>query len=735
MSKVDLSSILNKNEYKKRTITGWENGNYLNATICVTEECNLACTYCYMVGKNNFHRMSFDIAKKIVDFLITDPYCTGLTDNLMVDFIGGEPLLEIDLIDKISDYICMSMYLKNHKWFNHFQITFSTNGTLYDTPKVQHFLSKHRKHCGFGFSIDGTKEKHDLTRKTKDGKGSYDLVINGFKRYKEQYGEDISQKSTFSSPDLKYLKDSIIHLWDLGFKDVQSNLVYENVWKEGDAEIFEQQLKDLADYMFESGRYKTHSVAYFDKRRGLPISKMSLHQNRCGAGYKSLAFDCEGNIYPCIRFLDMCDENKKSKVVGNIWTGIDYNALRALCGTTWQAVSNEKCKNCEVGTDCGWCVALNYQENGTLYERTTSICEMHKANVRANKYFWKRYEEITGKTSDRVIEKVLYSQHNSLKYVYFIMSDKAPSFCNYNSKIQTNLQMSEELVQKGLAFCLDNEALPIFLGTAPDCIKDSKKIYFEIDTVKKFNIPERGITVVKSFDSTVSTAIINYILDKSSIKRALNDVKKYYQIGVLRINLFISDLQLWNEYEINEYDYVVNQLADFIADIYSKGNFRFQINILSDRLNMGDDEYRDCAAGINSIALAPNGNFYICPGFYFEGLKWNIGNIDSGVNFTQKDRLFRDRSPMCCDCKAMSCSRCLLNNEITTQELNVPSVQNCKINYIQTNAQLKLLQKLKDTMGDNYCFLANNIQKLDYIDYVANMIYKDERAIAKKWMY
>lgn len=97
---------------KNATPTSWGNGNYLNATFCVTEECNLACTYCYMVGKNSFHKMSFDTAKGIVDFLLSDDYCTGLTDNLMVDFIGGEPLLEIDLIDKITDYICLMMYGK-----------------------------------------------------------------------------------------------------------------------------------------------------------------------------------------------------------------------------------------------------------------------------------------------------------------------------------------------------------------------------------------------------------------------------------------------------------------------------------------------------------------------------------------------------------------------------------------------------------------------------------------------
>lgn len=229
----------------------WDKGNYLNATFCVTEECNLGCSYCYMVGKNSFSRMTPEMGRKIVDFLLNDPYCVGLTDNLLVDFIGGEPLLEIDLIDELSDYLTLSLYVKKHKWFKNFQISFSTNGTLYNTDKMKKYLQKHRAHCGFGFSIDGTKEKHDLTRKMRDGQGSYDSVIRAFERYKEDFGDEIYQKSTFASDDLVYLKDSIIHLWNLGFKNVESNLVYEDVWKPGDPELFEQQLIELADYMFE----------------------------------------------------------------------------------------------------------------------------------------------------------------------------------------------------------------------------------------------------------------------------------------------------------------------------------------------------------------------------------------------------------------------------------------------------------------------------------------------------
>lgn len=736
MAIINMNSIIDRtlSEKNSAAIT-WDQGNYLNATFCVTEECNLECTYCYMVGKNNFSKMSFDMAKKIVDFLLNDSYCVGLTDNLMVDFIGGEPLLEMELIDKISDYLSLSLYVKKHKWFDNFQISFSTNGTLYDTANVEKYLNKHRAHCGFGFSIDGTKEKHDLSRKTRDGNGSYERVIKGFEKYKKDFGEEIYQKSTFSSDDLIYLKDSIIHLWDLGFKNVESNLVYEDVWKEGDSKLFEQQLKDLADYMFESGRYLTHTVAYFEKRRGLPLSKYSLNQNRCGAGYKSLAFDFNGNIYPCIRFLDMCAENKVSKIVGNISDGIDYNALRTLCGTSWNAVSDEECRSCCVGTDCGWCVAQNYQENGTAYKRVKAICEMHKANAKANQYFWTKYERIMGRTSARVIEKVLESQHDQLKYVYFITSDDAPLFCNYKKQYIGTNHMSHELYKKGLDFCIENEVLPIFLGEYDVDLDSEKKIFFEIKEGTGFLNPSRGITVTQELLQKINTPVVNYVICKKDILVLTDNIKKFYEANVKRVNIFISDIEEWDDEDITVYKKSLDELADFYFKLVYAGNLAFQINILSDRLMLFDKEIRDCAAGINSVSLAPNGKFYACPGFYFTNPDWSIGTIETGIENSEKERYFRERSPMCSDCKADSCHRCLLNSKIATGEVNVPSSNQCRISYIQANTQKDLYDRLIVEFGDKYMFSAYDLPKLDYVDYVANMIYNDERAIAKKWMY
>lgn len=733
-STVKTTEILDK---KQISPIKWEDGNYLGVTVCVTEACNLKCSYCYMVGKNNFHRMSWDTAKKCIDFLLNDPYCTGLTDNLMLEFIGGEPLLEIELIDKICDYILMSMYKTNHKWLDNFQISFSTNGTLYDTPSVRTFVKKNKGHVGFGFSMDGSKEKHDLSRKMVNGQGSYDLALEGFKAYYEDFEGDVSQKSTFSSDDLKYLKDSIVHLWDLGFKDVQSNLVYEDVWKEEDPELFENQLVELSDYMFESGRYKDHTVAYLSKRIGLPVSRELKNINRCGAGYKSLAFDTEGNIYPCIRFLDFCSEDRKKKIVGNVNTGINYNVLRALCATTWDAVSPQKCINCEVGNDCGWCIAHNYDQKGTLYERTVDICDMHKANARAAHYYWKKWEQITGKTSERTLEKVLRMDHDSLKYLYFITSNDAPAFCNYDvvsDKEHDESKMTDELYKQGLEFCMEHELLPIFLGKYPIDLDPKKKVFFEIDAPRQFMVPSRSITVIerKNKNLPITTPVVNYRIDHTDIV-TLNEDITFLSKTAKRINLFIKDMQKWSEEDFNNYQAALQGVSQIVIDQYSEHDFSLQINILTDRLFSGDIA-KDCRAGINSVALAPNGKFYICPAFFMTNPEMCIGSIDKGIDETKKNHYFRNASAICNSCNALACQRCLHDSVLTTEEICVPSANQCRISYIQANAQKELSDKMTQIFGERYRF-AKNLPFLQYIDYVADKIYKDERARAIKWLY
>ena len=123
----------------KETDRAWREGLTRNITFVVTKNCQLACKYCYLVGKNSKERMSWDVAKQAIDYILNNE-CEFKEESVVWDFIGGEPFLEIDLIDKICDYIKKELFIRNHHWFNSYRFSFSTNGINYSSDKVQSFI-------------------------------------------------------------------------------------------------------------------------------------------------------------------------------------------------------------------------------------------------------------------------------------------------------------------------------------------------------------------------------------------------------------------------------------------------------------------------------------------------------------------------------------------------------------------------------------------------------------------
>ena len=147
----------------KKEAESWQSGIAKSITFIVTKDCQLACMYCYLVGKNEKERMSWDVAKKAIDYILNHEK-EYQEESVVWDFIGGEPFLEIDLIDHICDYIKKELFRRNHHWFNSYRFSFSTNGINYDSDKVQHFIAKNKSHLSIGITIDGTKAIDDLNR-------------------------------------------------------------------------------------------------------------------------------------------------------------------------------------------------------------------------------------------------------------------------------------------------------------------------------------------------------------------------------------------------------------------------------------------------------------------------------------------------------------------------------------------------------------------------------------------
>ena len=371
----------------------WKGGMAKNITFIVTKECQLACKYCYLVGKNSKERMSFEIAKQAIDYILNHEE-DFKEESVVWDFIGGEPFIEIDLIDKICDYLKTEMFRRDHHWFNSYRFSFSTNGLNYHTEKVQSFIEKNKEHLSIGITIDGTKQKHDLNRVYKQEgereRGSYDDVVKNIPLWLSQFPH-AGTKVTISSADIPYIKESVLHLFSLGIHEVNINCVFEDVWHKGDDVLFQDQLMELADAIIDNEWYKDNVCSFFSEMIGKPLDPIRDNQNWCGAGMM-LAVDAAGNFYPCTRFAGYSLRNKKPIIIGNVYRGIDKNLLRPFLTLDRTTQSPQKCIECEVASGCAWCQGENYDaaKTNTIYERSTAICLMHKARVRANNYYWNK---------------------------------------------------------------------------------------------------------------------------------------------------------------------------------------------------------------------------------------------------------------------------------------------------------------------------------------------------------
>lgn len=376
----------------KENERGWQEGSAKSITFIVTKDCQLACKYCYLVGKNMSERMSWEIAKAAVDYILSrtdDPDFNQ--PSVIWDFIGGEPFLEIDLIDKVCDYIKTEMYRLNHPWFNSYRFSFSTNGINYDSEKVQRYIAKNREHLSIGITIDGTERKHDLNRVYKNSEnGSYKDVVRNIPLWLNQFPGS-GTKVTISSADIPYICESVLHLYELGIRQVNINCVFEDVWNDGDDKLFEEQLVQLADAIIDNDLYNNHACSFFQEHLGHMLNCQRDNQNWCGAG-KMLSVDAVGNFYPCTRFAQYSLRDKEAWVIGNIHDGIDKNKLRPFLTLDRCTQSTQECINCEVAEGCAWCQGENFDaaKTHTVFQRATAICMMHKARVRANNYYWNK---------------------------------------------------------------------------------------------------------------------------------------------------------------------------------------------------------------------------------------------------------------------------------------------------------------------------------------------------------
>lgn len=269
-----------------------------NVTFVTTESCNLACTYCYQCDKNNTRFMTKEVAKTAVENMFDKTKMKKyLNEDLhkcvIIEFIGGEPFLNVDVMDFTVDYFRYLAYKNNSVWAKNYMINVTTNGTLNHTEKVKKFIEKNKERLSVSITIDGDKKLHDSCRVFHDGTGSYDVVYRNVQEAIQLFGLN-STKVTFAPENIDKINTAIPHLFNIGLTNINANCVFENVWKPEHAQIFYKELLQLADYMIENKIYKTGYCSIFDETIGQPMPETE-NKNWCfKAGTKILTPN--GNI-------------------------------------------------------------------------------------------------------------------------------------------------------------------------------------------------------------------------------------------------------------------------------------------------------------------------------------------------------------------------------------------------------------------------------------------------------
>ena len=362
-------------------------------TFIVTHQCNLRCSYCYEGHKGDRY-MTLETAKKCVDLLFAeDAKKSELVNDteangLIIEFIGGEPFLEIGLIDRTMEYFLDRAIELRHRWATRYMISISTNGTLGDDPEVRAFIRKYARRLSISVTIDGDKQAHDACRVDCSGCGSYDRAIKMFREVSGSDGKRTT-KYTIAPGNLRLFAASVRHLvLEEGCDTIHCNCVYESGWTLDHARELYKQLKEVSDMVQESGTDTYISILDWEAGNHLPGTET---QNWCGGDGRMLAFEIDGTVLPCMRYSTLSINNQPLYRIGDVESGIavredDRARLNALRAITRQSQSEQKCLDCPINSGCAWCTAYNYERTGTPDKRVTYICDMHKARVLAQCY-------------------------------------------------------------------------------------------------------------------------------------------------------------------------------------------------------------------------------------------------------------------------------------------------------------------------------------------------------------
>lgn len=340
----------------------------------VAHTCNLNCSYCFAAqGKYQGERalMSFEVGKRALDFLIEN---SGNRKNLEVDFFGGEPLMNFDVVKKLVEY-ARSIEKEHSK---NFRFTLTTNGVLIDDDVID-FCNREMNNVVL--SLDGRKEVHDRLRKDYKGNGSYDLIVPKFQKFVEKRGDKSYYiRGTYTHKNTDFTND-IFHMADLGFKELSMEPVVcapgeEYALTEDDLPVLFKQYEILAKEMLKRDSENRGFTFYhymIDLSNGPCIYKRI---SGCGSGTEYLAVTPWGELFPCHQFVG---DEKYS--MGNIYDGVTNTKMRDRFKKC-NVYSRPECADCWAKLYCsGGCAANAYHAAGDILGVYDYGCKLFKKRM------------------------------------------------------------------------------------------------------------------------------------------------------------------------------------------------------------------------------------------------------------------------------------------------------------------------------------------------------------------
>ncbi len=340
----------------------------------IAHDCNLACRYCF-AEEGEYHGrralMSFEVGKKALDFLMAN---SGGRRNLEVDFFGGEPLMNWQVVKQLVEYGRSQEESHNKR----FRFTLTTNGVLLN-DEIMEFCNQEMSNVVL--SLDGRKEVNDRMRPFRKGDGSYDLIVPKFQKFADSRNQtNYYVRGTFTRNNLDFSKD-VLHFADLGFKQMSMEPVVASpkepyaIREEDLPQILEEYDKLAVEYIKRQREGRGFNFFHFmiDLNQGPCVAK---RLSGCGSGTEYLAVTPWGDLYPCHQFV-----GQEGFLLGNVDEGITNTRVQdefKLCNV----YAKEKCRDCFARFYCsGGCGANSYNFHGSITEAYDIGCEMQKKRI------------------------------------------------------------------------------------------------------------------------------------------------------------------------------------------------------------------------------------------------------------------------------------------------------------------------------------------------------------------